>query len=130
VNTVEKLRALKQVVKDRPNNRFDMHVFMYLDKDCGTVCCALGALAESPAGEEMGLKVMLNNDPALCIGFADKSGKMRTGYEAGKLALGITFKDADYLFNPATYSFSDGKLEMTKEMVINRIDEMIIKYSK
>ena len=63
MNTIEKLRVLKQVVKDTPDSLFDMHVVVWVEGD-KIARCALGALAMSDMGKKMRLSVEYTKDHA------------------------------------------------------------------
>jgi hypothetical protein len=128
MNTVEKLEALKKVIIDRPLEQFDMSVFYVNRRNCGSIGCALGSLADSPIGREMRLDILFSFDSAMRVVFRNEDGTFTRNYEAGARALGISSEESEYLFNPINYADDENEDEwrnIRKEDVIERVDELI-----
>lgn len=115
---VENLQQLKRVVRDRPDDQFDM-VFLAKKTDCGTVACAIGSAAMDPW--------FLQNTPissALSVAILpDGEVKMVISHDMDDILaelFDLCEEDIDNLFYTNT---TPGNV--TKDMVLENIDRLI-----
>lgn len=91
---------------------------------CCSAACALGSAAVYQPLFDQGLRLIANvrNGNAGDIIYFDG----RIDFDAGAKFFGISLDDSDYLFEPGEYDC----MNITGDMVIDRIDELIAKDKK
>src|SRR5690349_8648129 len=117
----ERLRQLRRVVIQAPDERFDMTYFGF-DAGCGTVCCAAG-WATLDAWHQQQTKILMYFGVDI-----DGSPYIRAGWSgAESLAdiYGLNIEDSRRLFGLDYDDDSYNTHRVTKTLVINQIDRLL-----
>lgn len=99
---------------------FNMGVFI-VKRSCGTAACALGSAAIYPPFMEQGLTATLG-------GFVgDVEYEEWEDFTAGQMFFNITYREAEWLFDPKLYldQYGDEFEDITPEIVATRVGALI-----
>lgn len=128
------LETLRDFLRDKvPEAKFDMNTWAYINRAateepsfnfeevkleaCGTAGCAIGWATTIPSIREAGLRLEWD-------GYSVFPAYKDTGYfVACADFFGITYEDAEYLFDPAEYSG-----HVPKDVVVERITTFLLSH--
>lgn len=119
MNTIQKLERIIENMKLVPDDHFDMSEW-----DCGTACCAFGASKNDKDFLDLGLYWEAGTGATKPVFFPVFEGEF-TGYAAVAEFLGISSDDAYYLFDAHHYQKTCRSDELSKDIVIDRIQNYI-----
>ena len=120
MNKERLLRLARDILPNVPEENFKMITWK-----CGTSACAVGWAASDPQFNEEGFELDKHCEGPLAIFMFTPWYEGIGGWSAVENFFGIDFDHAQYLFSDEAYSIVDSNERITKEQVIQRIEEFV-----